>query len=505
MVREMKRPRSYVGPSMRWLLSLVVLAVPTSAFAQEVPWADDLARARRAFAAGEFAEAALAAAAADAQYVAAIDEGVPEAWQASHRTVGCLWGLSALAAGIPTDDAEARNDATDRVSAFCDARQQAVAALLLGDPLEAALRGASFPAPFRHLTLPAEARTFGDATHGDTLPIARDVTEAARFVRAHAAAHHGLDTECSQARGFDWLPRRDIPMNWTSDEVYMDEEESQLDTAPASPPAPFAGAATGLALVTCSSGPGGPPEERGFGDGRGVVVYVLSRSDTGEVRVVGSFVGFPMLDCWTGVVQANLESAAIPGTTLIRFVDREGYVTDVDGPGFVADFTTICDTERGGCRTVPTAFWRNELIFDEHDDDAEPTLAHTEWHGALVVEGSRIHLTESRTAPRPLRVLGRALPIARFLAAASVSGDERALFPDADAPAPVVSAEACPWEVADADGTTNLRAAPSGAVVGTVPTGTRVVPVERRGRWWRIEAPAGWLWAPNLRQACPPN
>jgi hypothetical protein len=155
----MNRPLTYVARVMRWLLSLVVLVVPTMAFAQDLPWADDLARARRAFAAGEFAEAARAAEAADVQYFVAIDEPMPDGWDASHREVGCLFGLSALAAGIPHDDVQARIDATDRVSAFCDSGQQAVAALLLGDPYEAALRARSFPAPFRNLTVPAvEAR-----------------------------------------------------------------------------------------------------------------------------------------------------------------------------------------------------------------------------------------------------------------------------------------------------------------------------------------------------------
>ncbi|MBN8611708.1 MAG: SH3 domain-containing protein [Deltaproteobacteria bacterium] len=43
-------------------------------------------------------------------------------------------------------------------------------------------------------------------------------------------------------------------------------------------------------------------------------------------------------------------------------------------------------------------------------------------------------------------------------------------------------------------------------VAATITNGTTVIVGERRGRWWRITAPAGqagWVWAPNLAQRCP--
>lgn len=480
--------------------------VPSVASAQDAPWSSAWSEARAAFEAGRFTQAAEHAARAQSTVEGEVPEALEAAWRVDRAEIGCVLGLSVLAAppADPDEAAEARYDALDRVSGHCSPRLRAVAAYLAGDPLEAALRldGEAFPAPFAHLVLDAEALAFARATHGERLPNATGLEQAQRWVRAHAAARHGLDAECGTPSGFDWLPRRDLPMDASIEELFAEEE---MDEPP--PPAPFEGSALDLALIHCSYGPGVAPEDRGFGDGRSVVVYVLARRD-GEVRIVGSFVGFPSLECWTGVVQAGIERVAIPGTSLIRLVDREGYVTVDDGPGFVADFTTLCDTERGGCRTVPTAYWRNELIFDEREDlETEPTVSHTEWHGELVVEGGRVHLTESRAAPRPLRRLGRPMPLARFLAAPSVAGNERALLPDADVRPVTASAEECPWEVADPDGSTNVRGTPSGrgSVVGTLESGTEVVPVERRGRWWRIASPEGWLWAPNLRQRCGPD
>jgi hypothetical protein len=73
-------------------------------------------------------------------------------------------------------------------------------------------------------------------------------------------------------------------------------------------------------------------------------------------------------------------------------------------------------------------------------------------------------------------------------------------------PAPARATSSCPWRIADPDGQTNVRpeAGTARPAIGTVPNGTTIVPLERRGRWWRIGAPlAGWIWAANVRQSCP--
>jgi hypothetical protein len=59
----------------------------------------------------------------------------------------------------------------------------------------------------------------------------------------------------------------------------------------------------------------------------------------------------------------------------------------------------------------------------------------------------------------------------------------------------------CTFRVRDPSGTPlNVRAEPNGraALVGTLENGTAVTVEETRGRWRRIGAPAGWVWADNL-------
>ncbi len=65
----------------------------------------------------------------------------------------------------------------------------------------------------------------------------------------------------------------------------------------------------------------------------------------------------------------------------------------------------------------------------------------------------------------------------------------------------------CPIVVADPDGRTNVRPLPNTgrAPVGTLPNGTRLDPVEQRGRWYRIDAPLrGWVFADGLFRSCDP-
>lgn len=63
----------------------------------------------------------------------------------------------------------------------------------------------------------------------------------------------------------------------------------------------------------------------------------------------------------------------------------------------------------------------------------------------------------------------------------------------------------CPIVVSDGDGNTNVRPLPNTgrAPVGTLPNGTRIDPVEQRGRWYRISEPvAGWVYAASLARRC---
>ncbi|MFN7697905.1 MAG: SH3 domain-containing protein [Deltaproteobacteria bacterium] len=74
--------------------------------------------------------------------------------------------------------------------------------------------------------------------------------------------------------------------------------------------------------------------------------------------------------------------------------------------------------------------------------------------------------------------------------------------------APAAPGQVCTLVVDDADGNTNVRpeASTRREPVGTLPNGTTIVPVEQRGRWYRIETPAqGWVFATSLRRDCAPS
>ena len=76
--------------------------------------------------------------------------------------------------------------------------------------------------------------------------------------------------------------------------------------------------------------------------------------------------------------------------------------------------------------------------------------------------------------------------------------------PTPPSPAPPAPG-ACSWVANDASSPLNVRASPGprGAVVGSLPLGTRVEVAERRGRWARLSAPvAGWAWAASLEERC---
>jgi uncharacterized protein YgiM (DUF1202 family) len=144
------------------------------------------------------------------------------------------------------------------------------------------------------------------------------------------------------------------------------------------------------------------------------------------------------------------------------------------------------------------------------DDDAEPIPHHVAWESPVSFSGGRVRLGQVRSAPASLaRFGGRGVPLAAFLSEPPI--DTSRLFAPPAPGEPVASmpepapAPTCPWRIADADGSTNLRADASSraAVVTSLANGTVVTIAERRGRWWRITAPSvGWLWAPNVAQRC---
>lgn len=65
--------------------------------------------------------------------------------------------------------------------------------------------------------------------------------------------------------------------------------------------------------------------------------------------------------------------------------------------------------------------------------------------------------------------------------------------------------QACTMRIQDADGVTRVRGLPSSQseIVGSIPNGVAIVPVEHRGRWLRITSPhAGWVFAGNVERDC---
>jgi hypothetical protein len=482
---------------------------PRAGTTQPAPWARPLAAARRAYEAGRSAPAARLFARADAliggypydddEYD---DEGQPTYPSAEARRVRasfqCAWALATLSASA-RPRSERGASAIARAMLWCDGPGQAAAALFSGDARQAALRlGAAsrLPAPYAARPIPPEARAWAAEIAAGRFPPARDVDEALAFVRSHAAAQHGLATRCGPARGLA-LSRADE--RWP-----LPDEDEDVDPDHAAP-AFRTGTPEPLAFVRCTYQEAESPyEEPTMGPGSGSTVYVLTRDASG-VRIAGHFAGFWDYECWTGVVQGLLahRAVALPnGGRLYAIERREGYVGyDDDQPSFVRDEVVLCDLRRGACRTLPFAVERTTV---DHDADP-PTVSRTRWSSGYAVQGDRLVLANVRGAPAALRRFGAGVPLDAFFREPPIDSGEQDLFPTRAVRAATANAS-CPWVVADSDGQTNVRAEPSTAraALGTVPNGATVTVAERRGRWWRIDAPlAGWVWAANLRQRCP--
>jgi hypothetical protein len=348
-------------------LSLVPGLVPSRVEAQPrvadaAPWARPLAEAERMYAQGRWAEAAERFAEADRllggypyqDYEDVYDDQGQWIHGATRQPIRdriqCPWALSQLQAPNDGDEGEiARAEAIARVELDCSATDKARAAQLLGDGLEAALRARDTGA-----TLPgtsSDAATWASTVRGGSFPVARDAAEAVRFLRAHAAAEHGLATTCSTPYGLRTTrPGQRLPIP-NFDEEY-DEPE---------PVAPFeSGTPDAIAFVTCAySEPISPYEEAGLGPGADTIEYVLVRQPDG-VRVPGWFRGLPQYECWTGVVQgiAAHQAVAIGGGRRLYTIERvDGHVGYDDAQeSTVSTELVVCDLTRvaaNACRTLP--------------------------------------------------------------------------------------------------------------------------------------------------------
>ncbi|MBX7196223.1 MAG: SH3 domain-containing protein [Sandaracinaceae bacterium] len=513
----MSRIRSAVAA----LATFSALVGASSAFAQTAParpWARPLAEAQRAYAQRQYERAAERFEEADQALGGYPYEEGEEIFdddghwihaaerQPIREALQCPWALSVLRSTTDAeDDEEPRAVAVSRAELSCGPAELAAVAMLLGHPREAALRIAR-GAPSSALPAPIDAATAAWAAqvHAGTFPVAHDVEEAVAFVQAHVAAEHSVVTRCGAPYGL--LPTRPGQHR----PIATEDEEPVDDSAE-----PFAsGTPDAIAFVRCAYSPAvSPYEDPGMGPGAETVEYLLVR-DAAGIHVGGSFRGFPEYECWTGVIQArtaHYAQAAGPGRRLYVIERVEGYTEyDENMPSSMATELVVCDPARGACRTLPIALEATTVTYpDDPDSDEEPVPHHREWRARARFTGGRVSLSTVRGAPSVLaRFGGRGITLDELFAAPPISAFEFDQAPTASAPpaAAATTSASCPWRVADPDGQTNVRAEPdtSRPAIGTIPTGTTIVPVERRGRWWRVEAPvAGWLWAPNLRQQCP--
>jgi len=239
-----------------------------------------------------------------------------------------------------------------------------------------------------------------------------------------------------------------------------------------------------------------------MGPGAQSVIYVLTRDAT-SVRIAGRFRGFWDHECWTGIVQGILShyAVALPGGGRLYAIRRvEGYAGyDEDQQSYLTEELVLCDLARGACRTLPVSIERTSIELSGDEYRAVPFA----WESTVSFEGGMVRLANVRGDPGVLRRFGAGVPLDQFFSEPPVAREEATLFPVRSARA--AANDSCPWRISDPDGQTNVRPEPGTAreAVGTVANGTEIVPVERRGRWWRIEAPvAGWVWAANARRVC---
>lgn len=489
-------------------LCLVLGLFTTPAFTQ-TPWRAPLTAAERAYQDGDFAEALRHFDQTRASLGERYDEEGEERWsptaKQAYDATRCPRALSQLAliehapAENEADESNsvesnatalARELAMDQADFACSGGELAVAALLIGDPLQAALRLSEsgrrrFVAPFAERRLPdgVELRL-----RDGELPPANDIGEARRNVTALAQLQHGLMARCYAARGIAWRTR---------DASYQEAYNEVMNDLPEI--APFTGGERdALAMMRCDYPPKLAPEERGFGDGLDAEAYLLRRESDGRITTRGSFPDFPSLDCWTSVVQSEVSNYGHAQRGLYAFVRAQGYSTP-DGPERIVVTAHLCDVNRRRCRSFPVQVQQGDYHYDESD---QPHFLRADWRSDFEMRRGRIVLTNMQGAPSGLRRFRRGVPMDAFFSSPSVEYE----LPDLARPAEVTPE--CPVHVADPDGNTNVRSAVGtrAPVSETLDNGVRVEVEERRGRWWRISAPAqGWIWGPNTETRCPPR
>lgn len=506
---------------------LLGLAMASPLEAQQAPWTRPLEAGRSAYAHGDLPEAARRFAEADAAlggwpYETDPAFGEDGRWvHAAERdpirmTFQCPWALAVLSQPAPAASDRsatiARAEALQRVRLWCAPAERARAAQLLGDERQAALVLHDQPVPSgdaaRRGAPSAEATAWAAAVASGRFPVARDADEALSFVRSHVRAGRAIDAECGPltARRVR-VPMRDAPgLSWM-DALYDDEDEDENDEEAARP---FArGGPDAVAWVRCQYEPPQTPyEEPMMGPGAQTVSYFLVRTAAG-VQVAGWFRDQPLRECWTGVIQGEIGYQVLRagGTRLYAITRVEGYEDYSGGDSDLLRELVVCDPVRLACRTLPLAEQRTTHTYPADPDSREAPTAQTQrWRATPSFSGGRVRLSTRDPLPPSLMALGgRGMTLDAFFTE-HLEWYDAPLLPAVPRVAPPSVDGACPWRVADADGSTNVRAEPSGraAIASSLANDTALTVAERHGRWWRITAPvAGWVWAPNLAQRCP--
>lgn len=453
-------------------------------------------RAHQAYASGDFAGALRHFDAARASIGERYSE-VAERWSpaalAAHEASRCPHALSRLALRSRAND-DSWGMAIEEANYACGDAEKAVAALLMGDVLQAALRvsdlqgsqpsesGASpFAAPFADRRLPPAVQSF--ALVNGELPPARNVEEARRYVRALAQLRYGLSAECGAARGVAWTAPTQYQRAVDCPALLDDPETEPVPLAPFSGDPPDA-----LGTISCSYPARMAPEDRG-NDEPLTEVFLLRQESGGQIRVRGSYPR-RFLECTNYPVQNEVANFAMPGAGLYAFVRASGYSNAPNvGNDLISVEANICDLERGRCRSLPIQIRGT----GNPGASTEPVVRRLDWRSSFSVRGGRLRLSALRGAPAGLARFRRGVSLDDFFSSPSVE----VTIPSTDVECPVI--------IADSDGRTNVRRAPaSGAeALAVLSNGTEIRVEERRGRWWRITSPqAGWVWGPNTEARC---
>jgi len=445
------------------------------------------------------------------------DEAIPGAAARVRSSFQCEWGLAALAglrsarssepaAEEPAEpdqegaegsgDDEAAQEREDQWgdaivrSGQCDAGGRAVSALLRDRPYEAALHAAAdpLPPPFAHLVIPETPRRWAEAIRRGETPSVPTLEAAEAAVAAHAALALGVTAACQPAEG--------AAMTYS-------EATLMAEDAPEEGPVPPFSVLPSLAFISCRYDARGDDLyswHDGFGNGSNVgLVYLLERSAEG-VHIGGAFAGHEWFDCANGNISEDVTQRihTLPGGAHVYERLSTHGAADQNWEDS-RDVVVLCHLETARCRELTVRVTRIEDGRALERTSASVTLLQ-----------SRLRARSHEVAlPAGLRELARPVDALTHLAAGAGRASGLAVTAPstvaAAAPATPAARAVCTVRIADSDGQTNVRPAPStaGPPLGTLATGTVVTPAESRGRWMRISAPlAGWVWSGNLARRC---